>query len=78
MNKDSQMSLYHTHGERLVGVANVSCCLAEKEIPIPVKQEPVESKEPILEADKTKSRYKKFIPPVFSSPVSINVSIFNV
>uniref|UniRef100_A0AAQ4Q851 [histone H3]-trimethyl-L-lysine(4) demethylase n=1 Tax=Gasterosteus aculeatus aculeatus TaxID=481459 RepID=A0AAQ4Q851_GASAC len=64
MNKDSQMSLYHTHGERLVGVANVSCCLAEKEIPIPVKQEPVESKEPILEADKTKSRYKKFIPPV--------------
>ncbi|XP_070766627.1 lysine-specific demethylase 5B-B [Enoplosus armatus] len=34
----------------------------EKEIPIPVKQEPAESKEPIIEADKSKSRYKKFIP----------------
>ncbi|KAI3357475.1 hypothetical protein L3Q82_015889 [Scortum barcoo] len=40
----------------------------EKEIPIPVKQEPVESKEPIIEADKVKSRYKKFIPPVPPSP----------
>ncbi|XP_040049420.2 lysine-specific demethylase 5B-B isoform X2 [Gasterosteus aculeatus] len=47
----------------------------EKEIPIPVKQEPVESKEPILEADKTKSRYKKFIPPVFSSPVDLVVCL---
>uniref|UniRef100_A0A8C9ZG73 [histone H3]-trimethyl-L-lysine(4) demethylase n=1 Tax=Sander lucioperca TaxID=283035 RepID=A0A8C9ZG73_SANLU len=46
------------------GVSNVSCCLAEKEIPIPVKQEPVESKEPIIEADKSKSRYKKITPPV--------------
>uniref|UniRef100_A0A8C2WPD3 [histone H3]-trimethyl-L-lysine(4) demethylase n=1 Tax=Cyclopterus lumpus TaxID=8103 RepID=A0A8C2WPD3_CYCLU len=46
------------------GVSNVSCCLAEKEIPIPVKQEPVETKEPIVEADKYKSRYKKIIPPV--------------
>ncbi|KAG7216008.1 hypothetical protein INR49_003530 [Caranx melampygus] len=40
----------------------------EKEIPIPVKQEPVEFKEPIIEADKSKSRYKKFIPPVPPSP----------
>lgn len=45
------------------------CCLAEKEIPILVKQEPVEIKEPI-EADKFKSRYKKFIPPLLPSPVS--------
>ncbi|KAM6924487.1 lysine-specific demethylase 5B-B [Xenentodon cancila] len=34
----------------------------EKDIPIPVKQEPVESKEPIIEAEKSKSRYKKMIP----------------
>uniref|UniRef100_A0A096LQ09 [histone H3]-trimethyl-L-lysine(4) demethylase n=1 Tax=Poecilia formosa TaxID=48698 RepID=A0A096LQ09_POEFO len=34
-------------------------CLAEKPIPILVKQEPVEFKEPIIEADKFKSRYKK-------------------
>lgn len=47
-----------------------SCCLAEKEIPILVKQEPVEIKEPMNEADKFKSRYKKFIPPVLPSPVS--------
>ncbi|KAA8591361.1 hypothetical protein FQN60_002304 [Etheostoma spectabile] len=40
----------------------------EKEIPIPVKQEPVESKEPIIEADKSKSRYKKIIPPLLPSP----------
>lgn len=46
-----------------------SCSLAEKEIPILVKQEPVEIKEPIIEADKFKSRYKKFIPPVLPSPV---------
>uniref|UniRef100_A0A671V219 [histone H3]-trimethyl-L-lysine(4) demethylase n=1 Tax=Sparus aurata TaxID=8175 RepID=A0A671V219_SPAAU len=46
-------------------VRHVSCCLADKqEIPIPVKQEPVEFKEPVIEADKSKSRYKKFIPPV--------------
>ena len=44
--------------------------LAEKEIPILVKVEPVEIKEPISEADKSKSRYKKFIPPVPPSPVS--------
>lgn len=47
-----------------------SCSLAEKEIPILVKQEPVEIKEPIIEADKFKSRYKKFIPPLLPSPVS--------
>ncbi|KAL6119370.1 kdm5b [Pungitius sinensis] len=47
----------------------------EKEIPIPVKQEPVESKEPMLEADKTKSRYKKFIPPVLPSPVDLVVCL---
>lgn len=46
------------------------CCLAEKEIPILVKQEPVEIREPTIEADKFKSRYKKFIPPVLPSPVS--------
>uniref|UniRef100_A0A8C7ZVM2 [histone H3]-trimethyl-L-lysine(4) demethylase n=1 Tax=Oryzias sinensis TaxID=183150 RepID=A0A8C7ZVM2_9TELE len=34
----------------------------EKEIPITVKQEPLESKEPISEDDKSKSRYKKMIP----------------
>lgn len=34
-----------------------------------MKQEPVEIKEPI-EADKFKSRYKKFIPPLLPSPVS--------
>ncbi|XP_035513492.1 lysine-specific demethylase 5B-B isoform X1 [Morone saxatilis] len=47
----------------------------EKEIPIPVKQEPVESKEPIIEADKSKSRYKKFIPPVPPSPVDLVVCL---
>lgn len=47
-----------------------SSSLAEKEIPILVKQEPVEIKEPMIEADKFKSRYKKFIPPVLPSPVS--------
>ncbi|XP_078111759.1 lysine-specific demethylase 5B-B isoform X2 [Sander vitreus] len=47
----------------------------EKEIPIPVKQEPVESKEPIIEADKSKSRYKKIIPPVLPSPVDLVVCL---
>ncbi|XP_068199618.1 lysine-specific demethylase 5B-B isoform X2 [Antennarius striatus] len=47
----------------------------EKEIPIPVKQEPVEIKEPIVEADKSKSRYKKFIPPVPPSPVDLVVCL---
>lgn len=50
----------------------VSCYLTEKEIPIPVKQEPVEIKEPVVEVDKSKSRYKKFMPPVPPSPVSTN------
>ncbi|XP_049920246.1 lysine-specific demethylase 5B-B isoform X2 [Epinephelus moara] len=47
----------------------------EKEIPIPVKQEPVEIKEPVIEADKFKSRYKKFIPPLISSPVDLVVCL---
>ncbi|XP_037628330.1 lysine-specific demethylase 5B-B isoform X2 [Sebastes umbrosus] len=47
----------------------------EKEIPIPVKQEPVEIKEPIIEADKSKSRYKKIIPPVLTSPVDLVVCL---
>uniref|UniRef100_A0A3Q3JX86 [histone H3]-trimethyl-L-lysine(4) demethylase n=1 Tax=Monopterus albus TaxID=43700 RepID=A0A3Q3JX86_MONAL len=47
----------------------------EKEIPIPVKQEPVESKEPVVEADKSKSRYKKIIPPVPPSPVDLVVCL---
>uniref|UniRef100_A0A7N8WNW5 [histone H3]-trimethyl-L-lysine(4) demethylase n=1 Tax=Mastacembelus armatus TaxID=205130 RepID=A0A7N8WNW5_9TELE len=42
----------------------------EKEIPISVKQETVEMKEPIIEADKSKSRYKKILPLVPPSPVS--------
>ncbi|XP_074499542.1 lysine-specific demethylase 5B-B isoform X2 [Sebastes fasciatus] len=46
-----------------------------KEIPIPVKQEPVEIKEPIIEADKSKSRYKKIIPPVLTSPVDLVVCL---
>lgn len=52
-------------------LSNVSCYLAEKEIPIPVKQEPAESKEPIIEADKSKQRYKKYLPPIPPSPVSL-------
>lgn len=52
---------------------SVSYCLTEKEIPIPVKQEPVEIKEPVVEVDKSKSRYKKFMPPVPPSPVSTNM-----
>ncbi|KAM4610848.1 lysine-specific demethylase 5B-B [Polymixia lowei] len=47
----------------------------EKEIPILVKQEPVEIKEPVVEADKTKSRYKKNIPPVPPSPVDLVVCL---
>uniref|UniRef100_A0A7N6BI04 [histone H3]-trimethyl-L-lysine(4) demethylase n=1 Tax=Anabas testudineus TaxID=64144 RepID=A0A7N6BI04_ANATE len=48
---------------------------SEKEIPILVKQEPVESKEPIIEADKSKSRYKKIIPTVPPSPVDLVVCL---
>ncbi|XP_073325652.1 lysine-specific demethylase 5B-B isoform X4 [Pagrus major] len=47
----------------------------KQEIPIPVKQEPVEFKEPVIEADKSKSRYKKFIPPVPPSPVDLVVCL---
>eukprot|EP00066_Takifugu_rubripes_P002007 XP_003963614.1 PREDICTED: lysine-specific demethylase 5B-B-like isoform X4 [Takifugu rubripes] len=47
----------------------------EKEIPILVKQEPVEIKEPAIDADKFKSRYKKFIPPILPSPVDLVVCL---
>ncbi|XP_061839855.1 lysine-specific demethylase 5B-B isoform X2 [Nerophis lumbriciformis] len=43
----------------------------EKEIPILVKQEPVESKEQVIETDKFKQRYKKYTPPVPPSPVDL-------
>ncbi|KAF3697213.1 Lysine-specific demethylase 5B-B [Channa argus] len=49
--------------------------LAEKEIPILFKQEPVEFKELNTEADKFKSRYKKIIPPVPTSPVDLVVCL---
>ncbi|CAL8256396.1 unnamed protein product [Gadus morhua 'NCC'] len=42
----------------------------EKEHAITVKQEPVEVKEPVIEADKIKSRYKKNLPPVPLIPPS--------
>ncbi|XP_047446476.1 lysine-specific demethylase 5B-B isoform X2 [Mugil cephalus] len=47
----------------------------EKEIPVLVKQELVESKELIIEADKLKSRYKKLFPPVAPSPVDLVVCL---
>ncbi|KAA0713965.1 Lysine-specific demethylase 5B-B [Triplophysa tibetana] len=48
----------------------------EKEIPIQVKQEPVEIKEPIPEPEKTKSRYKKNIPlPPVSNIVDMYVCL---
>ncbi|XP_056131035.1 lysine-specific demethylase 5B-B [Lampris incognitus] len=47
----------------------------EKEIPIPVKQEPAEVKEPVIEADKIKSRYKKNLPPVLLNPVDLVVCL---
>ncbi|KAK0153626.1 Lysine-specific demethylase 5B-B [Merluccius polli] len=53
----------------------------EKEIAITVKQEPVEVKEPVIEADKIKSRYKKnlppvpLVPPVPPSPVDLVVCL---
>uniref|UniRef100_A0A7N9AMB3 [histone H3]-trimethyl-L-lysine(4) demethylase n=1 Tax=Mastacembelus armatus TaxID=205130 RepID=A0A7N9AMB3_9TELE len=47
----------------------------EKEIPISVKQETVEMKEPIIEADKSKSRYKKILPLVPPSPVDLVVCL---
>lgn len=54
-------------------IESVFFYLTEKEIPIPVKQEPVEIKEPVVEVDKSKSRYKKFMPLIPPSPVSTNV-----
>ncbi|XP_028308362.1 lysine-specific demethylase 5B-B isoform X2 [Gouania willdenowi] len=47
----------------------------EKEVLIPVKQEPVEVKEAVIEAEKIKSRYKKFIPPLLPSPVDLVVCL---
>ncbi|KAM9751582.1 lysine-specific demethylase 5B-B isoform 1-T1 [Menidia menidia] len=47
----------------------------EKLIPIPVKQESVEIKEPIIEAEKSKSRYKKMLPPIPPSPVDLVVCL---
>ncbi|XP_029011976.1 lysine-specific demethylase 5B-B [Betta splendens] len=47
----------------------------EKEIPIPVKQEPVESREIIADSEKFKSRYKKTIPPLPPSPVDLVVCL---
>ncbi|KAK5895431.1 hypothetical protein CesoFtcFv8_012024 [Champsocephalus esox] len=49
----------------------------EKEIPIPVKQEPVEIKEPIIE-DKLKSRYKKPPPVLPSPPAWLSPSVLQV
>uniref|UniRef100_A0A8C6UEK1 [histone H3]-trimethyl-L-lysine(4) demethylase n=1 Tax=Neogobius melanostomus TaxID=47308 RepID=A0A8C6UEK1_9GOBI len=40
----------------------------EKEVPIQVKEEPVEIALPIVEADKLKSRYKKVLPPLPPNP----------
>ncbi|XP_061628728.1 lysine-specific demethylase 5B-B isoform X5 [Phyllopteryx taeniolatus] len=48
---------------------------AEKEIPIQVKQEPVEIKEPVIEEDKFKQRYKKYIPHVPPNPVDLVVCL---
>ncbi|XP_061530863.1 lysine-specific demethylase 5B-B isoform X2 [Phycodurus eques] len=47
----------------------------EKEIPIQVKQEPVEIKEPVIEEDKFKQRYKKYIPHVPPNPVDLVVCL---
>ncbi|XP_037540623.1 lysine-specific demethylase 5B-B isoform X2 [Nematolebias whitei] len=46
----------------------------DKLIPVPVKQEPVEFKEPIMEPDKFKPRYK-MVPPVPPSPVDLVVCL---
>lgn len=53
--------------------AFVSCRPVEKEIPLMVKQEAAESKEPVFEADKFKSRYKKYLPHVPPNPVRRHV-----
>ncbi|XP_034028924.1 lysine-specific demethylase 5B-B isoform X2 [Thalassophryne amazonica] len=47
----------------------------EKEISIPVKKEPVESKEPIIDADKYKSRNRKIVLPIFPSPMDLVVCL---
>lgn len=47
----------------------------EKEIPIPVIQEPVETKEPVVEADKLTSRYKKTFLPIPPNPVDLVVCL---
>ncbi|KAM9829141.1 lysine-specific demethylase 5B-B isoform 1-T1 [Syngnathus typhle] len=47
----------------------------EKEIPIQVKLEPVEIKEPVIEEDKFKQRYKKYLPPLPPNPVDLVVCL---
>ncbi|XP_077430510.1 lysine-specific demethylase 5B-B isoform X2 [Vanacampus margaritifer] len=47
----------------------------EKEIPIQVKQEPVEVKEPAIEEDNFKQRYKKYIPLLPPNPVDLVVCL---
>ncbi|KAM9343748.1 lysine-specific demethylase 5B-B isoform 2-T2 [Pholidichthys leucotaenia] len=48
---------------------------SEREIPIPVKPEPTEVKEPVIDTDKSKSRYKKDLPPIPLSPVDLVVCL---
>ncbi|XP_077454507.1 lysine-specific demethylase 5B-B isoform X2 [Stigmatopora argus] len=47
----------------------------EKEIPVQLKQEPVEIKEPVIEEDKFKQRYKKYIEAVPPNPVDLVVCL---
>ncbi|XP_077368986.1 lysine-specific demethylase 5B-B isoform X2 [Festucalex cinctus] len=47
----------------------------EKEIPIQVKQEPVDIKEPLIEEDKFKQRYKKYIQFLPPNPVDLVVCL---
>uniref|UniRef100_A0A673KDN8 [histone H3]-trimethyl-L-lysine(4) demethylase n=1 Tax=Sinocyclocheilus rhinocerous TaxID=307959 RepID=A0A673KDN8_9TELE len=51
---------------------NICMCVLEQEVPIQVKQEPVEIKEINPEPEKSKSRYKKNIPP---PPVDLYVCL---
>ncbi|XP_051910169.1 lysine-specific demethylase 5B-B isoform X2 [Hippocampus zosterae] len=44
---------------------------AENEIPVQVKQEPAEIKEPLFEEDKFKQRYPKYVPAVPPNPVDL-------
>ncbi|KAM4562349.1 lysine-specific demethylase 5B-B isoform 4-T4 [Odontesthes bonariensis] len=62
-------------GQNQEGDTNNTDSKAEKQIPIPVKQESTEIKEPIIEAEKSKSRYKKMIPPVPSSSVDLVICL---